>query len=574
MADSSAEEVTLRLVDAISAPSDAALGSLARLEAQIVREQAALGKLDARMKISGGALSGLKTTSLPGVSKVPGIDAVGDAAKQAKFPLAAVAKSMKLLGGEFGAVESKGVRVVALLGKMGPVIGAVVAGVIVLSGAIFVLGGIVATAISSAGKYRDELLDLSAAGVTFWNGQRANASAGAALQESINRVSSGSALARDKIVEYATSLRNARFKGKELQSTLETMAIVGAGGNDAMAQKFLESAKAAKFFGTGIDKLSERMRLQFGANAARKMLSLDVQLNKLHENISYIFSGADIEPFLGALQAVLSIFNRNEAGATSLRNTVTKFTEAAIGGILDLTIVLLKSYIWLLKHEKTWGAVKLAVKGVVLGIAALGAVAAIALGVIGVAIGLALALIGGLLAAIYSIPAALRSITAAGNRWGAEFQAWWKSLDLSEIGLQMINGLVNGIKGAGGAVLTALKSVVSGAVEGAAKFLGIHSPSKLMEDRIGANMGAGIPQGIEKSAKDVTSATVRVVKGGVDAGADAASGARDSGSTSGGTGRVFNFANCFNGGGHTEDSIRKILSNILDEERMEASLAT
>ena len=70
------------------------------------------------------------------------------------------------------------------------------------------------------------------------------------------------------------------------------------------------------------------------------------------------------------------------------------------------------------------------------------------------------------------------------------------------IGSNIVHGIANGIRNAGGAILDALMGGVNNAVNAVKNFLGIHSPSRLMRDLIGVNMSKGVAVGIEAGWKD------------------------------------------------------------------------
>lgn len=79
------------------------------------------------------------------------------------------------------------------------------------------------------------------------------------------------------------------------------------------------------------------------------------------------------------------------------------------------------------------------------------------------------------------------------------------SFDLVGAGTQLIQGLVDGIKNAGGAVLNAIGGVVSGAIDWAKGLLGIHSPSRVFRE-IGDFTMRGFALGVESAASDATKA--------------------------------------------------------------------
>lgn len=79
---------------------------------------------------------------------------------------------------------------------------------------------------------------------------------------------------------------------------------------------------------------------------------------------------------------------------------------------------------------------------------------------------------------------------------------------VASIGGQIVNGIANGIRGAAGAVVSALGGVVNQAVEHAKSMLGIHSPSRVMRNLIGKNIARGVAVGIE----DETATAVAAVR--------------------------------------------------------------
>ena len=64
--------------------------------------------------------------------------------------------------------------------------------------------------------------------------------------------------------------------------------------------------------------------------------------------------------------------------------------------------------------------------------------------------------------------------------------------DWSEIGSNIIDGIKNGLVNAGKHLWDGAKETVTGLVDGITDFFGIHSPSRLMRDRVGVNIAAGI----------------------------------------------------------------------------------
>ena len=77
---------------------------------------------------------------------------------------------------------------------------------------------------------------------------------------------------------------------------------------------------------------------------------------------------------------------------------------------------------------------------------------------------------------------------------------------VASIGGQIVSGIANGIRGAAGAVVSALGGVVNQAVEHAKSMLGIHSPSRVMRNLIGKNIARGVAVGIEDETATAVSA--------------------------------------------------------------------
>lgn len=73
----------------------------------------------------------------------------------------------------------------------------------------------------------------------------------------------------------------------------------------------------------------------------------------------------------------------------------------------------------------------------------------------------------------------------------------FKEMDWGQIGKNILQGIVNGFTNIGNIVWNAVKKVGNSMLSGIKKFFGIASPSKLMADKIGKFIPAGIGVGIE-----------------------------------------------------------------------------
>src|ERR1035437_892840 len=80
------------------------------------------------------------------------------------------------------------------------------------------------------------------------------------------------------------------------------------------------------------------------------------------------------------------------------------------------------------------------------------------------------------------------------------------------IGSSIIHGIVSGIWNAGGAIVGALKSVLTGALGWVGNLLGIHSPSTVFADMVGLPIAQGIGVGIIGGQAHVNAALAQVTK--------------------------------------------------------------
>lgn len=74
-------------------------------------------------------------------------------------------------------------------------------------------------------------------------------------------------------------------------------------------------------------------------------------------------------------------------------------------------------------------------------------------------------------------------------------------------GRDMINGLTQGITNGKDAVVQTIKNIASGALDAIKNFFGIKSPSRVMRDQVGKQLGLGLAIGIEASIGAVLKAT-------------------------------------------------------------------
>jgi len=160
------------------------------------------------------------------------------------------------------------------------------------------------------------------------------------------------------------------------------------------------------------------------------------------------------------------------------------------------------------------------------------------------------------------VSAISRIIRAIRNIWGS-IGDFFSEIDLYEIGVNMILGLINGIKSMGGQLVGSIKDGVGNLIESAEDLLDINSPSKVFE-KIGVSTGEGLEQGlrsmggrIQKASEKMTANTL--VKPKTDFDLDDPKGKGKSGSSDGSGDSVGNnFTINFNGTVTSEDDIVRI----------------
>lgn len=90
------------------------------------------------------------------------------------------------------------------------------------------------------------------------------------------------------------------------------------------------------------------------------------------------------------------------------------------------------------------------------------------------------------------------------NIWDSVMN-FFRGIDLRQIGIDMIRGLINGIGSMATAVVDSISGVVSGAINGAKKLLGIKSPSRVFFG-MGEDTDQGFIDGVGSKLKEVANA--------------------------------------------------------------------
>lgn len=100
-------------------------------------------------------------------------------------------------------------------------------------------------------------------------------------------------------------------------------------------------------------------------------------------------------------------------------------------------------------------------------------------------------LISGIIRAIPTLLAALPQV------FSAIINAF-KEIDWLDLGKNLIDGVINGIKNAASSLINVFKDLAKQALDAIKNFFGIHSPSSVMRDEVGKMLPAGMADGVEE----------------------------------------------------------------------------
>lgn len=99
------------------------------------------------------------------------------------------------------------------------------------------------------------------------------------------------------------------------------------------------------------------------------------------------------------------------------------------------------------------------------------------------------------------VSTAMSKVKSAVESGWNKAKSFLEGINLATIGKNIIQGLVNGITNAAGAVKKAVQNIANGIPKAMKKLLGIHSPSRVMRDEVGYWLSEGLAKGIEANTK-------------------------------------------------------------------------
>lgn len=284
----------------------------------------------------------------------------------------------------------------------------------------------------------------------------------------------------------------------------------------------------------GIAALEAATKAKFGDLAKRQLIALPEQIARAKENLKAIFSGVDVDKFLGKLASVLDLLDETTttgkilrtlaktifqplidfAGSSVLPMIRTFFIGASIA-ILDLSIVTLKAYIW---FKKTFGDVGL-FKGVdAAAIAFTAGKVAVYAFVVGVGILMAVfaalgTLFAQITAPIWQFQAAVAATIASAVAMKEKIASVLGGTadTTKDAGNDAAKGIADGIKDGQPAVNAAMKDLAKGGKEAFESELQIASPSKVMKATAKIGIGGGVVAGVDASRPMVEQSMSRLV---------------------------------------------------------------
>lgn len=364
---------------------------------------------------------------------------------------------------------------------------------------------------------KDKLNDLAAATTRALSGTRVS---GQGIVDTYATIAEASSAMGDEvgsqlgeIVKRGKNFGRLQINPFELQGTGINFTDVAKELSTQMGVSVKE-AQAALFEGRvkiddGAKALRATVEKRFGSINARKLLDLDVIVQKFHERLAALTSGVNLEPFLKGLQELADLFGDTTVSGAALKDLVTLIGNDLVGSFgkgTPIAKVFIKQLIigalqLTLVFYQTRNAIRDAFKGdnVITMANALGLAKVYAQG-------LADAFILGAKVALDMV-VAVAQLVAKFDELSKSFAA---KTGGESLGGNLAKGVANGLTGGVSGVVTAaigLAGKAKNAIEGA---LGIHSPSKVGHE-MGLQMPRGMAMGMEAGAPEVQAASDALV---------------------------------------------------------------
>lgn len=355
-------------------------------------------------------------------------------------------------------------------------------------------------------------IDLSSAGVQ-----------GQALVDTLNamaQANSGLAGAGDKLKEFVERGRlTQRFalNPLELQGTGLQFADVAKSlaknthvSIDEASQALLQGQVT---LGTGAKALRDAVETRFQKVNLAKMLDLDVLKTKFTDTLTSLTKGINFEPLLKGLQDVMSLFDESNVSGKAIKELITWLGGGAVdalsGGGSTIKAFVLELEIGAIKLESKYLDLKIAWHEA-FGDDLIGQIDSVAIATD--AADLAMTGLNGAFNVFKS------NALAIGQEieWAKELGVWVsdsydqiKALDWAGLGKSILEGLTAPVLSAPLKIADVGKDIVSSLKN----TLGIHSPSKVLEQEVGKPAGQGIVKGTRDEAGRMTGVDAAIVGG-------------------------------------------------------------
>ncbi len=382
-----------------------------------------------------------------------------------------------------------------------------------------------------------------------------------------------------QLVALTKQLRAAGVEAGEIPAALKAAALAEAALGQGGSSEFVERLKSGEL---AVSSFAAEAEAKFGGVVAKQLRGLDALGKKLDKSWAALFSGVDIEPVLDALAVIVGMFDKANPLAQAFGlavegafEPVSKYALAAAYAVeafaLGFAIQLAKLYL-AVRPAIRWIADLFGFDGTGLrdvldaaGVA--GKIAAGVFVVIGVALGVLVAGFAMLFAPVAMFAAALGTVVYALSSLGVMIYDFVVSVVplMIQAGADLMMGLVEGITGMVGAVVTAVSDAVTGAIDIAKDVLGISSPSKVFAE-IGTNTVAGFTGAVDEGSEAAAGSMASLVGPGPAVASAAATTASAGGSAGrAGGGKTFDFAGAtfnFSGVANAE-SAREMFAELL-----------
>lgn len=466
------------------------------------------------------------------------------------------------IGGPLGRLGQAALRPVKAFSELREKFGATTATLTVLTGVTAAAASAIAglVAISAAG-----LGVITGLGIALANNTRNTALATEAwnamypelesTSDAMSGITRDTGATTERLRALTGQLTAAKVSADDMPAALRAVATAEAALGQEGAAKFIEEMKAGK---KSVDELADEVQSKFGGLVAKQMLGLGAQGARLKGNLASLFGGLDIEPLLMGFTTLVNLFDQTTVAGETMKFLFETLVQPIVDGLtaaiplaeaffLGFLIGALKIYIGLkpaikavkeflgfddpttadtFLNVKNAGEVVAKVLAyaipIVLALGAAFTVMSIASGAVALVtaaiaspILLTVAAIAALGTAVYAFWPEIKQAFADGSAFViGVFQGavdWLKSIDMAQIGLDIVQGLASGIASAGGAVLAAITGVVGGAIDAAKSLLGIASPSKVFEV-IGDDTATGYVKAVDASTPAVHAAVAGMVE--------------------------------------------------------------